>query len=203
MILSILSQKGGVSKSTLTINLAHYFSQKNLTVAVVDCDQQGSTTNFFEYREKEKFCDVFHISKNIKNEIAKLAQQYDLVLVDNSPKFDSQLSQIIEISDKILILTKCSQFDFFACSEVVELVKTYNKTDKARFLLTQLNNVQQKLKNNMLDSLKNYEIEALKTSMSLSAEYVNSINNFETVFELKNAKKVAEIQLIAKEIESI
>lgn len=201
MILSIVSQKGGVSKSTMTINLAHYFSKKGFNVAVVDCDTQGSTTNFFNYREREKFCEVFHIDKNVKNEIAKIAQVFEVVIVDNSPKFDNQLNSIIEISSHILVLTKCSQLDFFACAEVVDLINIHNKKDRSRFLLTQVNNVQQKLKSNMLEGLKNYELDTLKTVMSLSADYVNSINNFETIFELKNAKKVAEIQLIAQEIE--
>lgn len=41
MIISVANQKGGVGKTTTTVNLAHWFAMRGLRVLVVDFDVQG------------------------------------------------------------------------------------------------------------------------------------------------------------------
>ncbi len=41
-VISIVNQKGGVGKSTLTINLARAIQLDGSSVIVIDCDPQGS-----------------------------------------------------------------------------------------------------------------------------------------------------------------
>ena len=43
--IGIINEKGGVSKTTTTINLAYGFAQKGLNVLICDLDPQGNTTN--------------------------------------------------------------------------------------------------------------------------------------------------------------
>ena len=43
--IGIINEKGGVSKTTTTINLAYGFAQKGLKVLICDLDPQGNTTN--------------------------------------------------------------------------------------------------------------------------------------------------------------
>jgi len=48
-IIAIQNFKGGVGKSTVSVHLAQYFSQKGYRVLVVDCDSQASLTTLFGY----------------------------------------------------------------------------------------------------------------------------------------------------------
>ena len=47
--ISLINKKGGVGKTTITVNLAYAFAEScDLRVLVVDNDDQGNATQFFD-----------------------------------------------------------------------------------------------------------------------------------------------------------
>ena len=51
MIVSFLNQNGGVSKSTLSVNVAGYLAQEGNRVLLIDADKQGSASTWESLRE--------------------------------------------------------------------------------------------------------------------------------------------------------
>lgn len=46
----VINRKGGAGKTTLTINLASYFANKNVATTIMDYDPQGSSLNWLKSR---------------------------------------------------------------------------------------------------------------------------------------------------------
>ena len=46
-IISVVNNKGGVGKTTITVNLAHALAMQGKKVLIVDVDSQCNSTSFF------------------------------------------------------------------------------------------------------------------------------------------------------------
>jgi len=79
-VLAVINQKGGVGKSTTSINLSAGFAANGLKVLAVDLDPQGTLT-LFSGAERDGVDSVYHVitgSESIKDTIQSL-ENYDIV----------------------------------------------------------------------------------------------------------------------------
>ncbi|MBV7300753.1 ParA family protein [Enterovibrio paralichthyis] len=82
-IISIISPKGGVGKSTTATNLAADFALKGFSVALVDAEEHGTTIDWNDAGVKN--LHVFEgYSRTITQTIEALAKKHDLVIVDTA-----------------------------------------------------------------------------------------------------------------------
>ncbi len=163
-IIAIANQKGGVGKTTTSINLAAALAEKGQKVLVVDTDPQGNTTsgfglnkNLLEHTIYELLISDSEIDKCIqkdivdgvdiipsnvnlaaaeielidvekkeyilKNEIAKVRENYDYVIIDCPPSLSMLTINAMTTADTVLVPIQC---EYYALEGLSQLIHTVN-----------------------------------------------------------------------------
>ncbi|HBH22967.1 MAG TPA: hypothetical protein DDY13_06035 [Cytophagales bacterium] len=129
--ITVMGQKGGVGKTTTTINLANYFfhglGKKTLAV---DTDFQKSLSNQRvdeTWNEKRKSFDiktcVTEDSDTLHTMLNFFEQNYEVIIVDTPGKLKTGLSTyLVEISDLVLIPFRPSNKDIKSNLQLVDAI---------------------------------------------------------------------------------
>ena len=72
MIIAFLNQKGGVGKTTLSINMAADLANRGHKVLLIDADKQGSSSTWASLREDAPFQVVSLARENMARDTLKL-----------------------------------------------------------------------------------------------------------------------------------
>ena len=82
MIISFLNQKGGVGKTTLSVNVAACLAARGRKVLLVDADKQGSATTWAGLRDETLFQVVSMARENLAKDVLKLAEDFEITVID-------------------------------------------------------------------------------------------------------------------------
>lgn len=164
MKLLIFNQKGGVGKSTLSIQIAYGLFRTGCQVELVDTDPQGTSTTWYNDCEIEP---IFNAS--VKHTPSMLNDQNmnspGWTIIDGCMTSIQTMTAAIKTVDLVLIPVTPSQLDLDATELVEELIITrqhVNKKLKAAYIINNANN------NTALSQLK----EALRVRVeNLKIEY--------------------------------
>ncbi len=111
--LGIVSQKGGVGKSTLARSVAREFASHDWDVLIADMDtQQSTSTEWNGIRMEAEIEPVFSVQQfpNV-DRVLKFAESYDLVIFDGAPHSTKQTADIAKVCDFIVLPTGLSKDD--------------------------------------------------------------------------------------------
>ena len=114
-IIAIVSQTGGVGKSTLTLNLALFLGTQGADVAVCDADAQGSLTAAADLLTGLRFVQPADVW-------SRQVADFDLVIVDTSPRNDADLAKLLAVADFVLIPVRPGFFDVLAVKDTIALL---------------------------------------------------------------------------------
>ena len=94
MVIIIGSQKGGVGKSTIAVNLCTVLAHQGKDVILVDSDRQSSSSNWAEDRaENPDLPKVNFVQKydNLRATLKDLNNRYEYVVVDAAGRDSKEL----------------------------------------------------------------------------------------------------------------
>ena len=121
MILGVLNQKGGVGKTTLSVNIAASLARTGARVLLLDADPQGSALDWAAARAGEPLFSVVGFPRpTIHKEIAQLGLGYDHVVIDGPPRVTDLARSAIMASDVVLVPVQPSIFDIYATREFID-----------------------------------------------------------------------------------
>ncbi|HJT79508.1 MAG TPA: ParA family partition ATPase, partial [Gemmataceae bacterium] len=203
LIISVINQKGGVGKTTLTVNLAAALAARKLRLLVVDADPQGSALDWVTVRGQDAPFVAAGICKPIIHlELPKVRKDFDVILIDGPPRVYEVAMSAVMASDAVLIPVLPSQFDVWAAEETVKLLEecaVYRQQLKAAFVINR------KIANTAIGrdvakALKQYPQPVLHTEICQRVAFQESARG-RTVMELDaDSAASKEVQSLAKEV---
>lgn len=107
-------QKGGVGKSTITVNIATELALRGQKVVIIDCDPQASATVWQKLREEHDVLphiSVLGLRNKIHTALVELAFVYDHVIVDIGARDTVEFRSGLICADKAILVNRSSQFD--------------------------------------------------------------------------------------------
>lgn len=107
-ILAVSGQKGGIGKTTTSINLAACISMRATPVLVIDLDPQGSSTDWVEMM-KANDLKLFDYIKtdyaNFDRVVGEAKGKYKYIIFDCPPRLEMFVGKVIYCAD--MVLTSC------------------------------------------------------------------------------------------------
>jgi len=203
LIITLAHQKGGVGKSTLSLNLYGYFVQNGYQCVLVDIDPQGSITSLLQVFDESG--SVKLIERTSFKSYAELEEKiagFDIVLIDTPPYLSKELYECLAISHLVLIPCKASPFDALAVVQTLEVISKEQRKNtalSAAIVLT-MTVANTTLPQQIRENLQKHDVPILATEIRNRIAYARSLlfSGHVVNDEAKSAKQ--EIAQLAQEI---
>src|SRR3990172_9501566 len=130
-VLAIANQKGGVGKTTTSINLAAALAKTRRRVLLIDIDPQGNASMGSGVNKEEAKASTYEVlierdrrERRLRGALDSVRAQYDYILIDCPPALKLLTVNALVAAQSVLIPMQC---EYYALEGLTALVNTIRK----------------------------------------------------------------------------
>lgn len=203
-VLSIVAEKGGVSKTTLATNLATALHRAGESVLLVDCDPQHTAYSWAHLPGPDKPQTVVGEYRGLDRAVRDLRDKYRWIVIDNQPGAHAEMVQAIHAADFVLLPLRPGA-DLWATKSTAQLVRealAERPERRAAVVLTQ------ELHGTVLgravwDKLEGLGIPVVPTRIEMRVAYGEALLTGQSVFDTNDRKAQHEVESLLTDITTI
>jgi len=212
-VIAIVNQKGGVGKTTLSMQLAATLTHRRYRSLVVDADPQGTATRWAASAQDSQPFPATVVSlaaagNKLHREVVKLAEDYDYIIIDCPPAVDSVNSRsALLIADLALVPVIPSPPDLWSSTSIARLINDVSvvNDDLRALLVLNLCQANRILLKDAVNILQDFQIPLAKSQVGLREVYRQSSVYGVSVHEMGHRAESAtqEVNGLADEVLAI
>ncbi len=209
-VIAIANQKGGVGKTTVSINLTCMLNSMGHRVELINLDPQGTAIDWAEARAEHRPDDcTFRVSsmgKNVQSELGSIKSSADFIIIDGAPQATDLTIAAIKAADIFVMPLQPSQADAWSTDSTVDFVQQIHEMrgkeePYACFLPVMVlkNSIESRTFSDNLT--KGYGFPSLKSRTTQRLPYQRAFVGGGSVMDLPEEDQARhEIKMLAKEL---
>jgi chromosome partitioning protein len=190
-VVAVICEKGGVGKTTVSLDLAVTASQKGRTVAVIDIDQQATASKWTDRRSSDTPWVVPTHSTRIAATIEKAKSQgVDFIVIDTPPHSATDAAEAARRADVVIAPIEPHLFALETVPKLADLLKLAG--DPPAFFVINKAPTQGTEGQSAVDYIKGQGLTVCPVMLHLRADHRHAANVGKVAGEYKGGSKAAQ-----------